>query len=209
MDIRQIISKLKASEQLTDEERESFANFDLDSIYADARRDAERKIKSANEQLEKLRLQLETAKAEKSENTDVVEKLKSQIAELGKKIEARDKAAAQAARFARLDEELSKRGIAAAKGTGHALRDAWRARTDNIADLDDKAALDDAAKMLREELPGLVSDNGLRVPSTHGGSNPFSGNPFDPKSSNLTQALEILQNNPALAAQMQRDAGIT
>ena len=208
MDIRHIIQKLKASEQLSDEEREAFAGFDIDSIYADARRDAEKKVKAANDEAEKLRAMLESAKTEYSANNGIVEKLKSQISELGKKIEARDKAAAQAARFARLDDELAKRGITAAKGTGYALRDAWRARTDGIADLDDKVALDDAAKMLREELPGLVSDNGLRIPVSAGAGNPFQGNPFDPKNSNLTQALEILQNNPALAAQMQREAGI-
>lgn len=210
MNIRDILKKLKSGEQLDEKEREEFATFDLDSVYAEARREAEKKAKAATELADQLRAKIEAINAERSAGEDTIDKLKAQIAELGKKIEARDKAAAEAARFARLDDELAKRGISAAKGTGFALRDAWRRRTEKLADLDDKVALDEAARLLREELPGLVADGGIRVPGTErsNSSQGITGNPFDPKSGNLTKALELIQSDPTLAAQLKQQAGL-
>lgn len=210
MNIRDILKKLKSGEQLDEKEREEFATFDLDSVYAEARREAEKKTKAATELADQLRAKIEAINAERSAGEDTIDKLKAQIAELGKKIEARDKAAAEAARFARLDDELAKRGISAAKGTGFALRDAWRRRTEKLADLDDKVALDEAARLLREELPGLVADGGIRVPGTSRSNSPqgITGNPFDPKSGNLTKALELIQSDPTLAAQLKQQAGL-
>ena len=210
MNIRDILKKLKSGEQLDEKEREEFATFDLDSVYAEARREAEKKTKAATELADQLRAKIEAINAERSAGEDTIDKLKAQIAELGKKIEARDKAAAEAARFARLDDELAKRGISAAKGTGFALRDAWRRRTEKLADLDDKVALDEAARLLREELPGLVADGGIRVPGTErsNSSQGITGNPFDPKSGNLTKALELIQSDPTLASQLKQQAGL-
>ena len=210
MNIRDILKKLKSGEQLDEKEREEFATFDHDSVYEEARREAEKKAKAATELADQLRAKIEAINAERSAGEDTIDKLKAQIAELGKKIEARDKAAAEAARFARLDDELAKRGISAAKGTGFALRDAWRRRTEKLADLDDKVALDEAARLLREELPGLVADGGIRVPGTErsNSSQGITGNPFDPKSGNLTKALELIQSDPTLAAQLKQQAGL-
>lgn len=210
MNIRDILKKLKSGEQLDEKEREEFATFDLDSVYAEARREAEKKTKAATELADQLRAKIEAINAERSAGEDTIDKLKAQIAELGKKIEARDKAAAEAARFARLDDELAKRGISAAKGTGFALRDAWRRRTEKLADLDDKVALDEAARLLREELPGLVADGGIRVPGTERSNSTqgITGNPFDPKSGNLTKALELIQSDPTLASQLKQQAGL-
>ena len=157
MKISEIIDKVKKGEALNDLEKKEFESFDLtktlEGIAAASRREAQAKadeMAKAKADLEKKAQELEEALKQKSDagKTDL-EKSQSQIAELGKQLQAmqqslaaKDKEAAQLKRSTMLADVRRKMGVQFADGLDHGmLEESFSRAFDGIEDLSDETII--------------------------------------------------------------------
>lgn len=157
MKIAEILSKIQKGESLTDDDKKALAEFDfqkaIDGAAAAARKEAQTKadeMAKAKADLEKKAQELEDALKQKSDagKTDL-EKSQSQIAELGKQLQAmqqslaaKDKEAAQLKRSTMLADVRRKMGVQFADGLDHGmLEESFSRAFDGIEDLSDETII--------------------------------------------------------------------
>lgn len=195
MEIKDIIAKIVAGQELAQEEKDAIAAFDPDKAKNDAaaaaRKDAEAKTKAAQAELQKLKDEADKARkanedAAKAKMTEA-EQLKAEIAKLSAGFknlqdakEASDKALAAAARksaIASIREEHKLRFI---DGVDQSLvNGAFADAFAGLDDLSDKAQVAERVQTFMDRNKALIVDNSI------GGT----GNDYQPKPQTTTLAL--------------------
>lgn len=226
MNIKTILKKLLAKEELTADEKAFAEQFDLqkeiDTASAAARRKAEEKAKEATDKLtaqnaavKELQDKLdaaETALAEaKGGNSKEMEALTKKVAKLEAINAENEKTLKANARIAAIREAAKANGITAAKGVSEAALERLIDLAVGDTDTADAEALKGVLETFKKDNPAMIAAEVKNGASVKGGQtdNTFAGvaNPWKAESFNLTKQCEISTANPQLAEQMQKEAG--
>ena len=216
--IEDIIAKLLKGETLTDEEKTFAEGFSLEKVQNDkaaaARKDAEAKLKKAEDENTALQARLkeaeDSAKSGKESGDATVKAMQKQLADLTKAHKDAEAKVAKQERDATIREAAKAKGITCPDGMKEAL---FNALLDNIVgnvDVANADALNAVLDSFKADNPHMIVSN-AKGGSGMTGDNPNPGshtgpNPFSKKSFNLDRQIEIDTANPELSKKLQAEA---
>lgn len=226
MTIKEVLTKVRKGETLTDEEKTILEAYDPDKTANDAaaaaRRKAEQESADAKAELKKLQDANDAAKkaqedANKANLTEAQRKeaefkaLQATVAELTKsKTEAEAKANAISRSQTIRDKAKAAGIVLAPKVVSEKLAFAMLEATLTGIDVSDDSAMTVALEKFKTDNPGIIaapgSGTGVRTGSP--ASPPGGKNPWAKGSENLTEQMAIYSEDPAAAKSLAAAAGV-
>ncbi len=174
MDIKAVIVKALKGEALSDEEKASVADFDLqkmiDGAQAEARRKAETALDAERKEREKLAVQIADLegklKSTEGAKLSATEQLQKALGDLQAKFEASEKRAADldraqkaAARSARVGEIAKHHGVAFVDGVdAKILTGAFEGALASVENLDDEAVVKPLVESFKASNKAIIRD---------------------------------------------------
>lgn len=173
-EIQAILAKLAKGETLTDAEAKTLQEFDLqkaiDGAAKAARTEAEAKTAKAQEELDKLKTKVgdlteqlktkdDSSKTELQKAQDQIKELNGKFAEMQKKAQEQEAAAAALTRKQNLRQIREKAGIKFAEGIDpEILEDSFSRNFDGIEDLSDEAVIQEKVSTWTARNKGAILD---------------------------------------------------
>lgn len=215
MKLADILKKVVAGEELTDEEKSFCGRYDEQSVAnaaaAKARREAEAKAEALQTKFDALTKQSEQTVAKKDADyaalADRVKALEAKNAESDAKLAKID-------RMAKIKAAFDKAGIKAAKGVSEtAFRKLVDIATESV-DISQEESLKTAIEAFKAEYTGVIASEGASgTGRTHQQQEPKTGgaakNPWKEGSINLTEQMRIMNSNRQEAERLASEAGVT
>jgi membrane protein involved in colicin uptake len=220
----ELVAKMLKGEELTEEEKTALKAFDtakaIDSAQAEARRKAEKDAAEANakaeDALKKVKEYEEKNNAAKSDTEKLADQIKSLTERLNQsdaKSKKLEEEAARAARKEKVREIAAKYGVKFVEGIDHKLLfHGFEAALSALKteELDNEATVKPLVDVFRQtNAAAIVAPDtpGTGDPSKRGATG-TGKNPWTKEHFNLTEQLQIIKTNPALAASLKQAAGV-